>query len=61
MREKAVEICSFMLDCISNCYKTKEMYEETFTLKFCLDRYKCQDMCKESVDACLPLLKIVPD
>ena len=30
-------------------------------LKYCLDRYKSQEICDKAVDACLPALKFVPD
>ena len=30
-------------------------------LKYCLDRYKTQDMCDKAVDTCLPALKFAPD
>ena len=30
-------------------------------LKYCPDKYKSQGMCKEAINACLPLLKFVPD
>ena len=30
-------------------------------LKYCLDRYKAQEMCDRAVDAFLPTLKLVPD
>ena len=30
-------------------------------LKYCLDRYKTQEMCDKAVDEFLPALKFVPD
>ena len=30
-------------------------------LKYFLDKYKSEEMCKEAVDACLPLLKFIHD
>ena len=30
-------------------------------LKYCPDKYKSQELCKEAINACLPLLKFVPD
>ena len=30
-------------------------------LKYCLNRYKTQEMCDEGADAFLPILKSVPD
>ena len=30
-------------------------------LKFCLDRYKTQEVCDESDDTCLPALKPTPN
>ena len=39
----------------------KNISKEPFILKYCLDRYKTQEMCYEAVDGCLPALKFIPD
>ena len=39
----------------------KAVSKETFLLKYCIDRYKTQEVCDKSVDTCLPLLKIILD
>ena len=41
-----------MLDYVPDCYETQEMREkavskEPFMLKYCLDKYKSQEMCKK--------------
>ena len=64
--KKAGNMCPFMLDYILNCFKTQEMCEKTvtkqhFISKNCLDIYKTQEVCDRAVDACLLLLKYVPD
>ena len=30
-------------------------------LKYCVDRYKTQEICDKAVDVCLPALKFVPN
>ena len=35
--------------------------ENTFMLKYCIDRYKTQEMCDKAVDDFLPTLKFVTD
>ena len=39
----------------------KAFFEDPFMLKYCLDRYKTQEMCGKAVDDFLPTLKFVPD
>ena len=39
----------------------KVVSKEFVMLKYCLDKYKSQEMFKETVNAFLPLLKFVPD
>ena len=39
----------------------KAVSKEPFLLKYCLDKYKYQEMCEKAVDAFLPLLKSIPD
>ena len=55
-----------MLQGVPYCYKTQEMYGKTvsqklFELKYCLHKYKSQEICKEAVNAYLPLLKFAHD
>ena len=50
---------------ILSCHKTKEMCEkavskELFMLKYCFDKCKSQEMGKEAVNLCPPLLKFIP-
>ena len=37
----------------------KIVSEDPFNLKYCDDRYKCQEMCNNTVDDFLPALKVV--
>ena len=39
----------------------KAVSKDPFVLKYCLDRYKSQEMRNKAVDAFLPTLKFVPD
>ena len=39
----------------------KAVSNNSFTLKYCLDRNKTQEMCDKAIDALLPALKFVPD
>ena len=39
----------------------KVVSEDSFMLKYCLSRYKTQEMCDKGVDDFLPALKFVPD
>ena len=39
----------------------KVVSKEPFMLKYCLDRYKTQEMCDKAVDAFLSMLKFGPD
>ena len=41
------------------CYKA--VSNDPFMLKYCLDRYKMQEMSHKSFDDFLPALKFVPD
>ena len=74
---KALDASPFMLQGIPYCSKTQEMYEKIyedniltqkffekqklFELKYCLHKYKSQEICKEAVNAYLPLLKFAHD
>ena len=63
---KAVHPFTFEFDSVPDQYKThgvcdKVVSEEPFMLKYCLDRYKTQEMHDKTVDACLPALKFVPN
>ena len=65
MCDKAVDICSFVIDSVLDQYKTQEMCDKVvskdpFMLKYCLDRYKTQEICDKAVDTFLPTLKFVP-
>lgn len=66
MHKKAVDTCSFMLDCIPECYKTLKMREKSVfkrpnMLKYCLDRYATQEMCEKTNASCLLAIKCDPD
>ena len=66
MCDKAVDICSFVIDSVLDQYKTQEMCDKVvskdpFMVKYCLDRYKTQEIRDKAVDAFLPTLKFVPD
>ena len=55
-----------MFDSVPDWSKTHEMCdivvsEESCMLKYCLDRYKTQEMRDKAADACLEVLKFVPD
>ena len=39
----------------------KVVFEETCMLKYCLNRYKSQEMCDKAVDAFLRTLNFFPD
>ena len=39
----------------------KVVSEDRFMLKYCLDKYKAQEMCYKAVDSCLLALKFVRD
>ena len=39
----------------------KVVSEESCMLKYCVDRYKTQEMRDKAADACLEVLKFVPD
>ena len=39
----------------------KAVSNNSFMLKYCVDRHKTQEMCDEAVDDFLPVLKFVPD
>ena len=51
----------FLIDIKLQKYVIKVVSKEPFMLKYCLDKYKTQEMCDKAVDAFLPALKFVPD
>ena len=51
----------FLIDIRLKKYAIKFFQKKQFVLKYCLDRYKSQEICDKAVDACLPALKFVPD
>ena len=66
MCDKAVYRCHFVLDSVSDQYKTQEMWdkivsEDPFKLKYFHDRHKTQEMCDKAVDDFLPALKCLPN
>ena len=64
MCEKVVGTCPFIVHCVPNCQKTQErceklgFFKELFILKYCLDKFKYQQIYKETVDTCLLLTKV---
>ena len=64
MCDKAVDTCSFVFDSVCDQYMIQELCdksEDPFTLKYCHDKYKTQEMYDKAVDSCLLALKFVPD
>ena len=39
----------------------KVVTKDLFMLKYCLDKYKTQEVCDKAVDSVLPTLKFFPD
>ena len=39
----------------------KAVYQNSFMVKYCHDKYKTQELCDKAVDDFLPALKFVPD
>ena len=39
----------------------KVVFEDPLMLKYCLDKYKTQEMCDKAADDFLPALKFVPE
>ena len=39
----------------------KVVFKDPFMVKYCLNRYKTQEMSDKAAEACLPALKFVPD
>ena len=63
---KAVTTCPFVFDSIPDRYKTQEMVnnvgsEDPYMLKYCLYKYKTQEMCDKAVNSYLLALNFVPD
>ena len=67
MCSKAVDNCVYSLGVAykicPDCYKicNKAVSNDPFMIKYCLDRYKAQEMCDKAVDDFLPALKFVPN
>ena len=66
MFHKAVHTCPFVFDSVRDKYMTQKCViklfpKKNFILKYCLGRYKTQEIWDEAVDAFLPALKFVPD
>ena len=63
MCKKAVDTCPFMLDCVRNSYKPREKKKENVSREpfICADKFKSQKICGKAFDACLSLLKFIPD
>ena len=61
---KAVNTCPFFrfssFDSFQE-YCDKDVFKDLFMLKYCLDRYKTQEMYNKAVDTFLPTLKFVAD
>ena len=66
MQVKAIDTCPFVLDSVTDRYKTQEtsdkfVSKDPFMLKCYRDRRKTQDMCDTAVNTVLPALKVFPD
>ena len=66
MFDKAVNICLFIVDFISDQYKTqgtcgRVASEDPLLIVYCPDKYKTHRMCDEAVDNSLAALKLMPD
>ena len=40
MCDEAVDTCPFVFDSVPDQYKTQDVSQDSFLLKYCLDRYK---------------------
>ena len=63
MCDKAVDICSFVIDSVLDQYKTQEMCDKVvskdpFMVKYCLDRYKTQEIRDKAVKNVINLFLI---
>ena len=63
---KAVDTCPFAFGSVPDWDKTQEIcdtvvFEEPFVVKYCLYRYKTQEMCHKAFDDFLLALKFVHD
>ena len=65
MCNKTALRCFFVLDSISDKYKTKEICDivvsSFFYIVYCPDKYETQRTCSEVVDDSLAALKLIPD
>ena len=66
MCDKAVDTCPFVFDSILDSYKTKKLFDKTFSriallLKYYLDLCKTQEMCDKAVDNFSKTLEFLPD
>ena len=66
MSDKAVNTCPFIFDFVPDGYMTQKLCykiisEESFLLKYCLDKNKTREMSHKAADYFLLTLKFVPD
>ena len=66
MCDEAVNSWFFLVDSISDWYKTQEMCDRSvsddpFLIVYCLYEYTTQRMCGKTVDDSLAALKLIPD